>query len=301
MAASTEARHEKAEGLDGLPPAEILSVLLDGQLGAVESVRKPFPRSNASGAPDRLTGSPRRPPDLLRRRQLGPDGHGRWPGTSRHLRHPARTRSSILLAGGAASLADLAGGYEDDDRTCARRMSKHCRSPRATAWSACPPPARHPMRWPQPTEARQARAKRRSSASPTIPARRCSTIADVADPAADAAGSRLPARRAWGRARRRRSRFNMLSTLTAVHLGHVHDGYMVNLRADNTKLRDRARRIVADYLRSRRRPRRAAARRGRRLGQDRGPAGRRCRRHPVGGRSCSKTAKQNLRSALKKA
>jgi N-acetylmuramic acid 6-phosphate etherase len=30
-----------------------------------------------------------------------------------------------------------------------------------------------------------------------------------------------------------------------VHLGHVHDGFMVNLRADNAKLRDRARRIVS--------------------------------------------------------
>ena len=38
---------------------------------------------------------------------------------------------------------------------------------------------------------------------------------------------------------------NMLSTLTAVHLGHVHDGFMVNLRPDNAKLRDRARRMVS--------------------------------------------------------
>jgi len=38
---------------------------------------------------------------------------------------------------------------------------------------------------------------------------------------------------------------NMLSTLTAIHLGHVHDGYMVNLTADNIKLRDRAVRMVA--------------------------------------------------------
>ncbi|TIT79420.1 MAG: N-acetylmuramic acid 6-phosphate etherase, partial [Mesorhizobium sp.] len=38
---------------------------------------------------------------------------------------------------------------------------------------------------------------------------------------------------------------NMLSTLAAVHLGHVHDGYMVNLTADNIKLRDRAVRMVA--------------------------------------------------------
>ncbi len=39
---------------------------------------------------------------------------------------------------------------------------------------------------------------------------------------------------------------NMLSTMMAVHLGHVHDGYMVNLVADNIKLRDRARRMVMD-------------------------------------------------------
>ena len=37
---------------------------------------------------------------------------------------------------------------------------------------------------------------------------------------------------------------NMLSTMVAVHLGHVHDGYMVNLVADNAKLRGRAQRIV---------------------------------------------------------
>ncbi|KUP91437.1 N-acetylmuramic acid 6-phosphate etherase [Tritonibacter horizontis] len=37
---------------------------------------------------------------------------------------------------------------------------------------------------------------------------------------------------------------NMLSTLMAMELGHVHDGMMVNLRADNIKLRARARQIV---------------------------------------------------------
>ena len=43
----------------------------------------------------------------------------------------------------------------------------------------------------------------------------------------------------------------MMSTLIAVHLGHVHDGYMVNLMADNIKLRDRAARIVAAIQRAR--------------------------------------------------
>lgn len=38
---------------------------------------------------------------------------------------------------------------------------------------------------------------------------------------------------------------NMLSTLIGVRLGHVYDGLMVNLVADNDKLRGRAARIVA--------------------------------------------------------
>ncbi|CUJ85340.1 N-acetylmuramic acid 6-phosphate etherase [Ruegeria denitrificans] len=38
---------------------------------------------------------------------------------------------------------------------------------------------------------------------------------------------------------------NMLSSLMAVELGHVHGGMMVNLRADNDKLRGRAAGIVA--------------------------------------------------------
>lgn len=38
---------------------------------------------------------------------------------------------------------------------------------------------------------------------------------------------------------------NMMSVLVGVRLGHVHDGQMVNLIADNAKLRDRAARIVS--------------------------------------------------------
>jgi len=38
---------------------------------------------------------------------------------------------------------------------------------------------------------------------------------------------------------------NIISTLAGVQLGHVYNGMMVNLRADNTKLRARAARIVS--------------------------------------------------------
>lgn len=38
---------------------------------------------------------------------------------------------------------------------------------------------------------------------------------------------------------------NLLSTLAAIKLGHVYDGMMVNVRADNEKLRERAAHIVS--------------------------------------------------------
>ena len=43
---------------------------------------------------------------------------------------------------------------------------------------------------------------------------------------------------------------NMMSTLMGIELGHVHDGMMINLRADNTKLRERASGIVARIART---------------------------------------------------
>ena len=39
---------------------------------------------------------------------------------------------------------------------------------------------------------------------------------------------------------------NMMSSLMAMQLGHVYDGYMINVRADNIKLRKRAEKIVSE-------------------------------------------------------
>lgn len=49
-----------------------------------------------------------------------------------------------------------------------------------------------------------------------------------------------------GAAAAQKAALNVLSVLVGIGLGHVHDGYMVNVTADNAKLIDRAARIVAD-------------------------------------------------------
>ncbi|UVC09771.1 N-acetylmuramic acid 6-phosphate etherase [Rhizobium sp. TH2] len=240
MAATTEARHRQAEGLDGLPPSEILSVLLDGQLSAVESVRNALPSiENAA----RLAASKIASGGRLIYAGAGSSG---LMALSDGLELPgtfgiAPEQALILLAGGADSLELLAGGYEDDevlaeeDVTNANVSARDCLIGVSASGST-------------PYTVRAAAVAKAHGASVIGIANNADTPllngADVAillqtPPEAVAGSTRMGAGTA------QKITLNMISTLTAVHLGHVHDGFMVNLRADNDKLRDRARRIVS--------------------------------------------------------
>ena len=180
---------------------------------------------------------------LCRGRQLRPDGAGRRAGTSRHLRHCPRPHRISCSRAATEALVNLAGAT---GRRCRRRpramsqaaglgagdcliaVSASGSTPyaigcaRGGAGAGAPPP----------------------SPSPTMPARRCSTWPTSPScwqtpPEVIAGSTRMGAGTA------QKIALNMMSTLAAIHLGHVHDGYMVNLIADNMKLRDRAARIVA--------------------------------------------------------
>lgn len=240
MAATTEARHARAEGLDGLPPAEILSVLLDGQLGAVESVRKALPdvEKAARLAAGKLSGGGR----LV---YCGAGSSGLM-AMSDGLELPgtygiAPEQAPILLAGGAESLTLLAGGHEDDVELAARDVDALAISPQDCMICVSASGS-------TPYTLRAAEIGRGRGAAVVGIANNADTpllgVADVAvllatPPEAVAGSTRMGAGTA------QKIALNMISTLAAVHLGHVHDGYMVNLRADNMKLRDRARRIVS--------------------------------------------------------
>jgi N-acetylmuramic acid 6-phosphate etherase len=240
MAASTEARHARAEGLDGLPPAEILSVLLDGQLAAADSVRQAIPDIERAArlAADTLgTGG--------RLIYCGAGSSGLM-AMSDGLELPgtygiASGQAPILLAGGEESLKLLAGGYEDDvdlaseDIEAVAVKAKDCMVCVSASGAT-------------PYTVRAAELGKALGAAIISIANNADTpllkAADVAvllqtPPEAVAGSTRMGAGTA------QKIALNMLSTLTAVHLGHVHDGFMVNLRADNAKLRDRARRIVS--------------------------------------------------------
>jgi len=240
MAATTEARHERAEGLDGLAPAEILSVLLDGQLGAVESVRKALPAIEQAAhlIADRLTSGGR----LI---YCGAGSSGlmamadglELPGTY----GITPDQAPILLAGGADSLQLLAGGYEDDVDLAATDVEAL-----SITEGDCMVCVSASGSTPYTVRAAEL-GKARGAAIIGIANNSGKPLLDRADvpvllatpPEAIAGSTRMGAGTA------QKIALNMISTLTAVHLGHVHDGFMVNLRADNAKLRERARRMVA--------------------------------------------------------
>ena len=240
MAATTEARHARAEGLDGLPPAEILSVLLDGQFGAVESVRKALPDIERAAK--------------LIAEKLGLGGRLIYCGAGSSglmamadgLEMPGTygitsEQAPILLAGGEESLKLLAGGYEDDVELAASDIegldvdARDCLVCVAASGST-----RYTVRVAELGRSRGASVVGIANNADTPLLKAADIAILLATPPEVIAGSTR-----MGAGTAQKITLNMLSTLMAVHLGHVHDGFMVNLHADNIKLRDRARRIVS--------------------------------------------------------
>jgi N-acetylmuramic acid 6-phosphate etherase len=236
----TEAQHRSAEGLDIQAPETVLSSLASGQIEAAGAVRAAIPAIAVAAelVAARL--------DAGGRLAYAAAGSSGLMALADALELPgtfgiARDRVVVLLAGGIQALTDLAGAPEDDEREAVRAVaaagldSRDCLI--ALSASGSTPYA----------VAALDEAKRRGAASVALannPATPLLQKADVAilletPPEVIAGSTRMGAGTA------QKIALNMLSTLAAVHLGHVHDGYMVNLVADNAKLRGRARRIVA--------------------------------------------------------
>jgi N-acetylmuramic acid 6-phosphate etherase len=152
---------------------------------------------------------------------------------------PAQT--AMLFPGGPAALLHMTGAPEDDERLAASDLSSLALQPNdvVIAVSAS-------GRTPYTVEI--ARLARRCGASvvgianvPESPLLLQSDVPILLDtgPEPIAGSTRMGAGTA------QKIALNMLSTLTGLKLGHVHDGYMINLVADNAKLVTRAVRMVA--------------------------------------------------------
>jgi N-acetylmuramic acid 6-phosphate etherase len=238
--AGTEAVNAKAKGLDQKSPCEILRMLAEAQAEAAQSAQGAVAAiaEAAHLAAGRLSNGGRLFYAAAGSSALMALADGlELPGTY----GISRDRVIMLIAGGRQALADLAGGPEDDGQSAVDELSVHglgegdCLV--AVSASGTTPYAVAALK----------EARRRGAATIGMANNAGTPLvlgADVgivlATPPEMIAGSTR-----MGAGTAQKIALNMLSTLVAIHLGHVHDGYMVNLRADNMKLRDRAARIVS--------------------------------------------------------
>jgi len=236
----TEALNEKARGLDTRVPGDVLSLLSSAQqeaARAVDAAHDAISRASELAAGSIAAG---------KRLIYAGAGSSGLMAMADALELPGtygipNEQIVILLAGGVADLLDLKGAPEDNidqakidaERAiaagdCVISISASGSTPYALAVA----------------EVAKAKGARLIAIANNAGAR----LFDGADvgilletPPEMVSGSTR-----MGAGTAQKIALNMFSTLMAIRLGHVHDGYMVNLRADNRKLLVRAARIVSE-------------------------------------------------------
>lgn len=238
-AAITEAISVRYADLDVQDDETVLTALAEGQERAVVAARAAIPAIAAAAGlmTDRLAGGGR----LIyvgagSSAGVAVQDGSELPGTFGF----ARDRIVFLIAGGLSALTDIDGAAEDDiaaaradiatlgplDRDVVVAVSASGSTPFTLA---------------------AAEASKMAGAALIGIANNAGTpLLTLADrpifldsgPEVVAGSTRMAAGTA------QKTALGLLSTLVAVRLGHVHGGMMVGVRADNAKLRERARRII---------------------------------------------------------
>ncbi|MDW6026645.1 N-acetylmuramic acid 6-phosphate etherase [Mesorhizobium sp. BAC0120] len=241
MAATrTEQTHRHAAGLDTQPTETILRLLATAQFDAASVVLTALEPIAAAAT---LIADTLRAEGRIAYAAAGSSG---LMAVADALELPgtfgiARDRIELLLAEGASKLLSLPGAPEDDEGQAAHDVAQAAIGKGdcliALSASGTTPYAVAALK----------KAKAAGVATVGIANNEGTPLISLADiavllptpPEIIAGSTRL------GAATAQKITLNMMSTLAAIHLGHVHDGYMINLRADNKKLRSRAARIVA--------------------------------------------------------
>jgi len=236
----TEASNDKARGLDILSPAEILSRLASAQQEAARAV---------DAARDAIAGASVLAADTIaagHKLVYAGAGSSGLMAMADALELPgtygiANAQIVILLAGGVADLLDLKGSPEDNvdqARADAGRSIEAGDCVIAISASGATPYA---LAVAEVAKARGARliAIANNAGAKLFDGADASILLET-PPEMVSGSTRMGAGTA------QKIALNMFSTLMAIRLGHVHDGHMVNLRADNSKLHGRAARIVSE-------------------------------------------------------
>lgn len=234
----TEMMPDQGDCIDAMPPETALSAMLEGQITAVQAVQKALPQIERAAA---LVAATIRNGGTLVYTAAGSSGlmaladGSELSGTFGIPQDQIR----ILMAGGVPANGEMPGDTEDDISDALKYVDQLSQADLLITLSAS-------GTTPYSCEiARHARAKGLKIVA--IANNAGSTLLDLADiavflptpPEVLAGSTRLGAGTA------QKVTLNMMSTLAGVMLGHVHDGLMVNLHVDNTKLRGRAQQIVS--------------------------------------------------------
>ncbi len=239
-ARQTEMSHPYAKGFDLLAPEESLMILARAQAEAAAVVQQAVPQiaQAAKLMAETVAGKGR----LI----YAAAGSSGLMAMADALELPGtfgieRSRIKILFAGGIEALMALEGGPEDDAEAARLEVAQAGIGPgdcllALTASGSTP----YPMAAVEAARLAGARTIAISN-NPGVPLFERADIAIClpTPPEVIAGATRMGAGTA------QKIALNMLSTMMAVHLGHVHDGFMVNVVADNIKLRQRAQGIVA--------------------------------------------------------
>jgi len=236
---ATEAKNGKAGRLDTLPAAAVLELLAAGQQEAAKAVDKAL-GSIARGA--ELVAETLRNGGKIIYAGAGSSG---LMAMADALELPGtygipRQQIVLLLAGGISSLTDMEGAPEDDIELARRDAAvidaDDCvicvSASGSTPYAVAIADIAHERGAKVVAMANNGNAKLFHDSDVRIL---------LETPPELVAGSTR-----MGAGTAQKIAFNMLSTLAAIKLGHVHDGHMVNLRADNEKLRTRAAGMVAE-------------------------------------------------------
>jgi N-acetylmuramic acid 6-phosphate etherase len=234
----TEALHREARGLDDRPLAEAALILAEGQIAAAKALRNAS--DDIARAADKLA-AVLRSGGIIHYVAAGSSGlmaaadaqelGGTFSIPAEQIR--------IHMAGGLPTGVDMPGGTEDDTAGLEHTLAALSRCDAVIAVSASGT---------TPYTLEAVRIARNAGATVVGIANNAgSALLDLADhpillatpPEVLSGSTRMGAGTA------QKIALNMLSTLMAIRLGHVHDGMMVNLRADNIKLRARAAGMVA--------------------------------------------------------
>lgn len=237
---ATEGRHPHSAGMQDRDGVDLLGQLLAAQQAALSAVLPALPALEAAAVLAAMT--------LRAGGKLGYAGAGssglmaladalELAGTFGIM--PDRT--PVLFAGGAAALLHMTGGVEDDPALAAADFA----AAGLTAGDAVLCLSASGGTPYTLAVARLARAAGvRVVGFANVAGSPLAALSDIAV-TLETGPEMVNGSTRMGAATAQKVALNLMSTRLGVLLGHVHDGYMVNLIADNLKLMDRAARIVS--------------------------------------------------------